>query len=167
MPLTNIQQPEIVLINDTLRLKAYDESLDAIALKWYSNPNVMYPMCDDPHAQYDIVMIKKMYTYLNNLGEFYSIEIFEKGIWIPIGDVTFSDKDMPIVIGDPAYWGRGIGKAVIRTLLERALMLGMKELHIQSIYHHNERSRRLFTSVGFIKTGSEGNEDSFKLVLKE
>ncbi len=32
------------------------------------------------------------------------------GGYIPIGDVTFSQEDMPIVIGDKAYRGKGIGE---------------------------------------------------------
>jgi uncharacterized protein GlcG (DUF336 family) len=65
-------------------------------------------------------MIKRMYTYLESIGELYFIEVYEGNTWIPVGDVTLSDKNMPIAIGEPKYWGRGIGKDVISKLLERA-----------------------------------------------
>lgn len=51
-----------------------------------------------------------MYRYLDAHGELYFIEILDKGRFTPIGDVTFWQEDMPIIIGDSRYRGRGIGK---------------------------------------------------------
>ncbi len=41
-----------------------------------------------------------MYEYLNSKGELYFIEIRENEDFVPIGDVTLWEDDMPIVIGD-------------------------------------------------------------------
>lgn len=51
-----------------------------------------------------------MYNYLNNKGELYFIEVNENGKWKPIGDVTLWQEDMPIVIGEREYRGKGVGK---------------------------------------------------------
>lgn len=39
-----------------------------------------------------------MYSYLDAHGELYFIEWKENGVWVPIGDVTFWQEDLPIVI---------------------------------------------------------------------
>ena len=57
---------------------------------------------------------------------------------------------MPIVIGDPTYRGRGIGRKVISALTERGRSLGYDHLAVGEIYDWNEASRRCFESVGFV-----------------
>lgn len=85
-----------------------------------------------------------MYHYLNNIGELYFIEVLENGAYKPIGDVTFWEDDMPIVIGDPNYRGRRIGRKVISALIERAKELGFDHVSVGEIYDWNESSRRCF-----------------------
>lgn len=48
------------------------------------------------------------------------IEIVDDNIFKPVGDVTLWKDDMPIVIEDKNCRGKGIGKKVIGTLIERA-----------------------------------------------
>ena len=66
-----------------------------------------------------------------------------------IGDVTFWQVDMPIVIGDRNYRGKKIGRKVVSALVERGKELGYGHLEIGEIYDWNESSRRCFESVGF------------------
>ena len=61
-----------------------------------------------------------MYEYLSTRGELYFIEVKEDGHFKAIGDVTLWEENLPIAIGEEAYWGQGIGKLVIQTLLKRA-----------------------------------------------
>ncbi|HEX3076083.1 MAG TPA: GNAT family N-acetyltransferase [Lachnospiraceae bacterium] len=70
-------------------------------------------------------------------------------MFIPIGDVTFWQKDMPIVIGDKNYRGTGIGKLVVMSLLNRARELGFVMQYIDEIFDFNVASRCLFISCGF------------------
>ena len=90
-----------------------------------------------------------MYRYLDNAGELYFIEVLENGTYKPIGDVTFWQEDMPIVIGDPACRGKGIGRKVISALVRRGKALGYDHLAVGEIYDWNEGSRQCFESVGF------------------
>ena len=79
----------------------------------------------------------------------YFIEVNEDGEWKPIGDVTFCQEDMPIVIGERKYRGKGIGKKVVSALVERGKAMGYEKLYIGEIYDFNTGSQKCFESVGF------------------
>lgn len=106
-----------------------------------------------------------MYNYWNEVGELYFIEVYSNGCYKPIGDVTFCKDDMPIVIGDKAYRGKGIGTKVIKTLIERAKELGFKEVEIEEIYSWNKHSQKLFTNLGFVPIKETAKGMSYKLIL--
>lgn len=159
------EQPEIIQINKALRLKKTEQSEWEKALKWYQNKKVMYLSEGVNDKVYTMNEINRMYTYLDKIGELYFIEVFKDNTWKAIGDVTLSDKNMPIAIGDENYWGKGIGNKVIKTLLQRAKDIGMKKIEIQTIYHYNERSKNLFTSLGFKKNKENEKGCSYILVL--
>ncbi len=140
---------EIITINDELRLKRYDKNHD-FALKWYQNVDTVY-MVDGVKESYDIDKLNRMYSFLNENYELYFIEVFENGKFTPIGDVSFSAEDMPIVIGDENYRRKGIAKKVILSLVSRAKSLGFKSLSVKEIYGFNIASQRTFESIGFVK----------------
>ena len=106
-------------------------------------------MVDGARTPYSQETLKCMYEWLDKQGELYFIEVMKEGNYIPIGDVTFWKDDMPIVIGDKSYRGKGIGKKVIRSLMERGKSLGYDTLHINEIYEFNVASRKCFESLGF------------------
>ena len=61
----------------------------------------------------------------------------------PSGDVTFWREDMPIVIGDRRFRGKGIGGKVVAALIARGRALGWDRLGVAEIYDHNAASRAL------------------------
>ena len=61
-----------------------------------------------------------------------------------------SQTDLPIVIGMPAYRGRGVGRQVILSLMDRGQALGFPALGVREIYDFNTASIRCFTSCGFV-----------------
>lgn len=142
-----IVQPEIVQVDDTLRLRKYDGMYD-FALEWYQDEETVY-LVDGKRDSYTIELLGGMYRYLNNAGELYFIEVFANNAYKPIGDVTFWQEDMPIVIGNPSYRGKGIGRKVISALIDRGKELGYDHLAVGEIYDWNEGSRRCFESMGF------------------
>ena len=89
-----VEQPEIIQIDNTLRLRKYDGVHD-FALEWYLDEETVY-LVDGKRDPYTIERLGGMYRYLNNAGELYFIEVFENGTYKPIGDVTFWQEDMPI-----------------------------------------------------------------------
>lgn len=150
-----MQQPDIILIDSNIRLRKINENDYDIALPWYQDMEVLKGTAGpDRKEPYDQATLIDMYEYLSNIGECYIIEVLEKASWIPIGDVTLSEKTMPIVIGNKSYWSKGIGERVVKALVDRAKQLGYKKLTLKEIYFDNKRSLRLFKSCGFKQTGT-------------
>ena len=147
MGIQGVEQPEILQIDGTLRLRKYDGVHD-FALDWSQDEETVY-LVDGKRDPYTIERLGGMYRYLNNAGELYFIEVLENGTYKPIGDVTFWQEDMPIVIGDRNYRGKKIGRRVVSALVKRGVALGYDHLEVGEIYDWNEGSRRCFESVGF------------------
>ena len=163
MAIQGIEQPEIIQIDNTLRLRKYDGIHD-FALEWYQDEETVY-LVDGKRDPYTMERLGGMYRYLNNAGELYFIEALENGTYKPIGDVTFWQEDMPIVIGDPAYRGKGIGRKVISALIERGKSLGYDHLVVGEIYDWNVGSRKCFEGVGFVPCEKSEKGSSYKLTL--
>ena len=143
----NVVQPDIIPITEGLRLRRFDDNF-GFALVWYQDEETNY-MVDGRRGTYDVDQLARMYHYLEKKGEVYFIEIMEDGFFHPIGDVSFWQEDMPIVIGESACRGKGIGKQVISALIRRGRDLGYTYLKIGEIYDWNIPSRRCFESLGF------------------
>ncbi len=147
MPIPEIEQPSVLQVDEQIRLRSYDGIHD-FALSWYQDVELIW-LVDGDRKPYDTDRLNRMYRYLNEHGELYFIEVLENGSYRPIGDVTFWQQDMPIVIAEPAWRGKGVGKKIIAALVERGRALGYDKLYVDEIYHYNIASRRCFESVGF------------------
>lgn len=147
MAIQGTDQPEIIQIDETLRLRRFDGVFD-FALAWYLDEETVY-LVDGVKNAYTMEKLSRMYSYLDHAGELYFIEVLENDTYKPIGDVAFWKEDMPIVIGDIAYRGKKIGRKVISALVQRGRKLGFDHLYVAEIYDWNEGSRRCFESAGF------------------
>ena len=163
MAIQGIEQPDLIQIDDTLRLRKYDGTHD-FALAWYQDEETVW-LVDGNRNPYTPERLAGMYHYLNEAGELYFIEIMENGTYKPIGDVTFWQEDMPIVIGDPNYRGKEIGRRVILSLIQRGKMLGYDRLEVGEIYNWNVGSRRCFESVGFTPNEKTEKGHSYRMSL--
>lgn len=105
------------------------------------------------------------HVFLFGSAELFWIEVKEKGEWFPIGDITLSQDNLPIVIGNSAYQHRGLGKKILSALIELARVKGWKELRVKEIYTYNHASRRCFKSLGFVENGATEKGRSFILEL--
>ena len=72
---------------------------------------------------------------------------------------------MPIVIGESAFRGRGIGRKVIAALIQRGRTLGYDYLEVGDIYDWNEGSRRCVESVGFTLYEKTEKGHSYRMSL--
>ena len=147
MPITGIRQPDTLPVEEKIRLRAFSTIPDC-AFGWYQDTETVW-LVDGVRKAYDQATLNGMYRWLNDHGELYFIEVLENGVWKPIGDVTFWQEDMPIVIGDPLYRGKGIGRRVIAALVRRGQQLGYDKLYVNEIYDHNPASRKCFEGLGF------------------
>lgn len=147
MPIPGIIQPGVIQIDDTLRLRKFDGIFD-FAFEWYQDVETVY-LVDGVKKPYTMETLNNMYRYLDKHGELYFIEAAEDGGYKPIGDVAFWQEDMPIVIGDPDYRGRRIGRKVVEALIRRGRELGYDCLRVGEIYDFNIGSRTCFERAGF------------------
>ena len=147
MAIQGVDQPDYIQISDDLRLRRYDGTAD-FAFGWYQDPELVY-LVDGVRKPYDRETLYNMYNYLAARGELYFIEARAWDGYVPIGDVAFSETDLPIVIGVPEYRGRGVGRQVILMLMDRGRQLGYETLGVREIYDFNTASIRCFTSCGF------------------
>lgn len=70
----------------------------------------------------------------------------------PVGVVSIAtDGDVGIYIGEKDMWGQGIAKEVLQQALDNRTREYTAEIHIE-----NEASQRLFESVGFEQTETDG-----------
>ena len=165
MPIENIPQPELLPISDTLRLRKYDGNHD-FALSWYLDEETVW-LVDGDRDLYTPELLNKMYTYQDTHGELYFIEVREGGGWRPVGDVCLSLDDFAIVIGEKDLRGKGVGRAVVSALADRARFLGWKQVRVGDIYDFNAGSQRLFTSLGFRKEAKTKKGHSYILALEK
>ena len=165
MAIAGIEQPELLPVGEGLRLRKFDGCC-AAALAWYQDPETVY-LVDGVTRPYTPEKLERMYRCLEGRGELYWIELCENGVWRPVGDVTFSQTDLPIVIGERSIRGRGIGRRVVAALMERARTLGWRELWVEEIYAYNTGSRRCFEHAGFCACAATEKGARYHCVLGE
>lgn len=165
MPIPGIPQPSILTVSPILRLRAYD-GYDTFALSWYQDEETLW-LIDGARTPYTLEKVHVMYRYLQARGELYIIEGKDTPLsdFRPIGDVTFWQDDLPIVIGEKSWRQKGIGKQVLCTLIERARTLSFPYLKVAEIYDYNLASQKLFQSVGFQVCGKTEKGHSYQLTL--
>lgn len=163
MPIANVIQPDLLPVTETLRLRKYDGTHD-FALDWYLDGETVW-LVDGDRDIYTPEKLNKMYTHQDTHGELYFIEVLEAGQWRPIGDVCLSPDDFAIVIGEKDLRGRGVGRAVVSALVDRARSLGWERLRVGDVYDFNEGSRRMFTSLGFREEAKTEKGHSYILDL--
>ena len=151
MPFNDITQPEIIMIDDTLRLRAYDGN-SSIAYEWYQDDVVrkFSEGITDPNIRLESEWVAKKLNALNKSGELYFIEINENGEFIPIGDVTLQANNPPIEIGVARYRGVGIGTKVMTALVKRAREIGMKKIYNTGCCEDNTASQKMLENAGFV-----------------
>lgn len=109
MPIPGIEQPELLPIDSTLRLRRYD-GRHSFAYRWYQDVETVR-LVDGVETPYTEEKLARMYRYLDAHGELYFIEQKGEDGFVPIGDVTLCPEDLPIVIGERTCRGQKVGRA--------------------------------------------------------
>lgn len=167
MPLNGLIQPDIIEVNDWLRLRKYDGHYE-VFLSGYQDPFV-YQNSEgifDADRVPDLDYVKNMCTYLARVGELYYIEVREGEEYIPIGDVTIKDENPPVAIWKAQFRGKGIGKLVMQTVIERLKSLGFEKINGSTVYKWNVASQKLHESLGFHRVEEDEKETTYELDLK-
>ena len=163
MPIPGIQQPDILDIGPGLRLRKFD-GVFHFAIPWYQDPSLQR-LVDGVQKPYPPERVKAMYEYLNACGELYFIEVLEEDTFTPVGDVTFSREDLPMVLGPAPLRGKHIGRRVLTALIDRARALGYDSLTVRDIFDFNTASQSCYQSVGFRPTKQTKLGHSYRLDL--
>ena len=167
MPLNDIIQPDILNINEWLRLRKYDGHYE-VFLPGYQDPFV-YQNSEgifDADRVPDLDYVKNMCTYLARVGELYYIEVREGDEFVPIGDVTIKGENPPIAIWSAQYRGKGIGKLVMQTVIARLKSLGFETIKGSTVYKWNLSSQKLHESLGFQRAKEDETEITYELDFK-
>lgn len=166
MPLPNVTQPEIIEITGTLRLRKYDGHYEHFLPGYqdpfvYQNSEGIFDESRIPNFDY----VKGMCRYLAKVGELYYIEVKENDGFVPVGDVTIKEENPPIAIWKGAYRGKGIGKLVLQTVIDRLRNLGYTKITGSTVYQWNTASQHLHESLGFKRVGEDEKEITYELQL--
>ena len=164
MALDGVMQPEILPVNDSVRLRKFDGRSECF-LPGYQDP-VVYQNSEgifDTARIPDLEYVQRMCKYLANVGELYYIEALEDGHFTPIGDVTIKPENPPIAIWCERYRANGIGTAVLRTVIERLRNLGYSQITGSTVYSWNISSQKLHEKLGFRRTSENEREIIYAL----
>ena len=159
MALKEFEQPEVITINDTLRLRKYDGHYE-LFLPGYRDP-VVYQNSEgifDESKIPDLDYVKRMCTYLARVGELYYIEAKENGTYVLIGDVTVKEENPPIAIWREAYRGKGVGRLVMEAVIGRLKELGSAKITGSTVYQWNTASQKLHERLGFRRVSEDEKE---------
>ena len=150
MPLSGIEQPDVLQLTETLRLKRYDGHYEK-ALAGYQDPYV-YQNSEgifDESKKPDLDYVKGMCEFLDKAGELYFIEIQKNGVYTAVGDVTIKGENPPIAIWTSEYRGKGIGTSVMQAVINRLRALGYQKITGSSVFKWNKASLRMHQKLGF------------------
>ena len=139
---------EIRIVDEDIRLIPYYKNND-VAIRWYQDKDVCKQV-DDIDFVYDLDRLNRMYDYLSSHGDVYYIE-YKSAL---VGDVSLKDDGEIAIVISKENQNQGIGRRVIKNILDLAKAKGMGEVWA-SIYPFNKQSQRVFTLVGFEKIGEE------------
>lgn len=166
MPLPNITQPEVIEISDTLRLRKFDGHYE-LFLPGYQDPFV-YQNSEGIFEESripDLDYVKGMCTYLSKVGELYYIEVKVEERFVPVGDVTVKEENPPIAIWKENYRGKGIGRLVMQTVIDRLTDLGYHKITESTVYRWNTASQCLHERLGFYRVGEDEKEIRYERLL--
>ena len=167
MAIQGIEQPEIIQINENLRLRKFDGHYE-LFLPGYQDP-VVYQNSEgifDKSRIPDLDYVQWMCSYLARVGEMYFIEAKGDTGFIPIGDVTVKDENPPIAIWFDQYRGKGIGKLVMQTVIRRLRELGFEKIRDSTVYKWNLPSQKMHEKLGFSCTEENEKEFIYELDLR-
>lgn len=164
--LKNFEQPELIELSESLRLRRYDGHFE-LFLPGYQDP-VVYQNSEgifDESKIPTLEYVERMCRYLSEVGELYYIEAREGDAFRPIGDVTIMDENPPIAIWFEEYRHRKIGTQVMRAVIRRLKALGYRKITGSRVYQWNLSSQRMHEKLGFLQTGESDTDFIYELDL--
>jgi len=161
-----LQAHEVALLGRTaegieVRLRPMTEGDWDLLLAWNNDPEVLYYAEGDEVVSRPLAEVQALYREVSQSAFCFIIEAGER----PVGECWLQEMNLgrilgryvgldarriDLMIGDQAWWGRGVGTAAIRLLTA----FGFEEQGADMIWacdvaDYNPRSRRAFERVGY------------------
>jgi RimJ/RimL family protein N-acetyltransferase len=154
------------ILGERVRLRPLELGDADVLRTWFSNPEMLQFMAIAPYqislaAEEEFIRSKATNDWDNGIA--LGIEALDTGDGPAlIGTVALRLMspesrlgDLGIAIGDSAYWSRGYGEDVVRTICR----YGFEDLDLHRIglttASYNARARRCYEKVGFVVEGSQ------------
>jgi len=132
--------------------------------KWVNNPIVRNYLGVELPVTLE-VMRKEWFSDVKDEKSIW-FEIWHKKDLIPIGMVGFFQifniqrrAEIGIFIGEPEYWGKGIGPEAINLMLDYGFNTLNYHKILASVNVPNTRSLKMFNKIGFIEEGHQKDMD--------
>lgn len=151
----------------TIRFVEFDKQYFEKSKKWLSDPQIKWltltPEIDEEARERWFWGLKERKDYL-----IWGLEVD----YLPVGAVGIKHIDYNQCSGE--YWGyigekqligHGIGKAMLKEMIDQALALGLKKLVLR-VGDYNERARSLYKYFGFQETSRE-QQQGFQIIFME
>jgi len=129
--------------------------------KWNTDPDVLYWSDGDDVQAHDADTVHNIYGKSSQTGFCFIVEVSGS----PVGECwlckmnlkrilelhpdTTDVRRIDMVIGEKAYWNKGIGTALVRMLVDYAYNSEYVDVLYGMTFDFNERSRRVFEKCGF------------------
>jgi len=149
---------EQIITGDNIRLRPLTEQDMALKVKWYNDPAVRKTLVVD-----EVFELAKTMDWFHSLAanDTRADFLVESPDGVPIGITGLIDIDRRnktaqcyCVIGEKAFWGKGIGTEIHSVLFQ----WGFETLGIEKIWAHirtnNPAIFRVVEKLGFVKEGT-------------
>jgi aminoglycoside 6'-N-acetyltransferase len=158
--MTELRRHGIVLRGGGVVLRPMTEHDWPLLYRWNNRPEVLALAEEDPVAGYDIESLRALYGGVSQTAYCFIIKAQGREVgecWLQRMNLerilrAFPDADLrriDITIGEPSWWGRGVGSTAIGLLVR----FGYERERCDAIFAitglSNERSIRAFARCGF------------------
>lgn len=158
MPVPTMTQ-ELQLIGDTIYLRRLDESdFTERYVEWLNDPETNRYM----EFRFTVWTREKLIKYMSErkASTEYFLAICMRDDNLHVGNIKLGSidqdhlrADIGLMIGDKAYWGRGLGTEAIRLVTEFAFTKIRLQKLVAGAYIDNVASIKAFEKCGFTREG--------------
>jgi RimJ/RimL family protein N-acetyltransferase len=148
----------------SLRLAMPTMEHAAASMAWVAQPDVMKMMGSDAQNVSLVGEQARMREILTDCDAYHWMIVLDERA---VGNINLHDiarmsrlfavkaASLAYLLGDPNLWGKGLGSAVVETVLSWAFTSGDFEVIAARAIAQNQRSRRLLERLGFREYGVE------------
>lgn len=132
-----------------VRLAPFEPAWVEAYVRWLADPYIQSMAGETAESTQQVLTRHRSWTDDPSFVEYI---ILEKASGVPIGDVSLSFSSTPakfgIMIGEPAFRGRGFAAEAARLLLDHARERGWLDI-VAEVYDHNQSSLDFHLKLGF------------------